>query len=121
MTALRAKLIRLAHENPEFRDELLPLLKSGSSPDQWETGAKLIHSGAAGQLTAVIAKAISKIEGEFKDAERVLARHQKMGVGNTETPSLLLRPMREIKSLRDTLDNMLKSALAATGGRESDL
>jgi len=28
---LRGKLIRLAHENPEFRAELLPLLKTGGS------------------------------------------------------------------------------------------
>jgi hypothetical protein len=30
MTSLRSKLIRLAHSHPEFRDDLLPLLKTGS-------------------------------------------------------------------------------------------
>ena len=32
MTDLRKKLIRLAHEHPELRDDLLPLLKKASEP-----------------------------------------------------------------------------------------
>lgn len=31
MSNLRAKIIRLAHENPELRNDLLPLLKEGGS------------------------------------------------------------------------------------------
>ena len=35
MSNLRNKLIRLAHNNPELREDLLPLLKLGGRDDQW--------------------------------------------------------------------------------------
>ena len=35
MSELRSKLIRLAHNNPELREDLLPLLKLGGRDDQW--------------------------------------------------------------------------------------
>ena len=35
MSELRNKVIRLAHNNPELREDLLPLLKLGARDDQW--------------------------------------------------------------------------------------
>ena len=35
MSDLRNKIIRLAHNNPELREDLLPLLKLGGRDDQW--------------------------------------------------------------------------------------
>ena len=35
MSTLRSKVIRLAHENPELRPHLLPLLKEGKESYPW--------------------------------------------------------------------------------------
>jgi len=95
--------------------------KKATSSDQYEIGAKLIESGANGKLTSVLSESLKKIEAEFKDAERVLKKHISMGVGRTESPALLLRPLREMANLRRTLDMMIKSALHNTGSRDGDL
>jgi hypothetical protein len=60
MTTLRSKLIRLAHENPELRGDLLPLLKIASTPLIRETIAMLkkrrypIEMGKVTSTSAVI-------------------------------------------------------------------
>ena len=111
------------------------LSKRANTPEQWEKAEKLILGGAAGEVTKVLNRRVAdlnamaaKVEGEFKDAARVLAKHKSMGVGRTEAPSLMLRPLREMKDLSDLLgrtktgiEMMIENALKEIGQGPGDL
>jgi hypothetical protein len=54
MSTLRSKVIRLAHENPELRPHLLPLLKEAAGTVKvWEVIYDGPGPGAAGDGTSV--------------------------------------------------------------------
>jgi hypothetical protein len=57
MQNLRSKLIRLAHQKPELRPQLLPLLASGHSKRAWG----LSHNAYLGMN-----KAVGDLEDEFQ-------------------------------------------------------
>lgn len=109
--------------------------KTATSPDQWERGAELIEMGASGGVSRVVSRSIQRLEAQlgsidksFAEASRILESHKRLGVGRTESPALLLSPLREMKDLSrsvlevsKTIDRMIEGALRETGGRESDL
>lgn len=41
--SLRSQVIRLAHERPELREDLLPLVASSGVPDDWEAYWREVH------------------------------------------------------------------------------
>jgi hypothetical protein len=57
---LRSKLIRLAHENPALRPDLLPLLKSAAAqptlPESWEIYSSIPGHGAVTRALNAAAK-----------------------------------------------------------------
>ena len=50
--SLRKELIRLAHEKPELRDELLPLIKSSSTRDEKRKVLRTLQQAANALATA---------------------------------------------------------------------
>ena len=103
--ALRKAVIKLAHDHPELRDDLLPLVKT-ANPRQWAAAAKVINSGmwtGGGSMP----RALKEVEDAYADAKRVLAIHQRTGVGTTEAPSILLRVSEALEELKFAVDGTL--------------
>lgn len=102
---LRKALIRLAHDNEAARPHILPLLKQ-ANPRQWAEAAKIINKGMwTGNWS--MPKALKEVEDAYADAQRVLAIHQRQGVGTTEAPSLLLRVVEALEELKGAVDDTL--------------
>lgn len=109
--------------------------KTATSPDQWEKAASLIEGGAKGDANRMLHPKIEELQAQlvriqkaFTDAAKSLENHKKFGVGRTEAPSLLLRPLRELnefsrlaKRAGMNVDKMVEGALRDTGGNSSDL
>lgn len=86
-----------------------------TSQAQWEAGAKMIQVGAAGGITRLIQAKLDKLQNEFKSAEQRMAHFKKIGVGETESPALLLGPLREMQDLVKFVQRLIKQAVDQTG------
>lgn len=86
-----------------------------TSQAQWEAGAKMIQVGAAGGITRLIQAKLDKLQNEFKSAEQRMAHFKKIGVGETESPALMLGPLREMQDLVKFIQRLIKQAVDQTG------
>lgn len=92
-----------------------------TSPEQWEAGAEYIERGAKGEVDRMIRKRLDAIDAAFQNAARQLENHKRFGVGRTESPALLLGPLREMKGLSEFLERLVSGALKAVGESPSNL
>lgn len=105
----------------EVADSYEKTSKKATSPEQWEKGAELIEGGASGKFRKLLDPKLDDIDAAFRDAAKTLENHKRLGVGRTESPALLLGPLRRMQDLSKFLDKLIKRALADTGAHESDL
>jgi len=94
MTDLRSKVIRLAHQNPELRPHLLPLLKESKTASPFprvkreieeDYKRKAITSGERDELL----EAIGNAETE-RDAQKIVGDHRKGRVAVDESSVVVL-------------------------------
>lgn len=74
MSEIRSKLIRLAYENPEIRQDILPLLREGGSREM----AVYFPSHALSELGKVYDKLNSYNSKVMRDRHPKLAEHKKL-------------------------------------------
>ena len=79
---LRRALIKLAHENPEIREDLLPLLKDGGRKNaraHTPVGEKLLTSLKAGEAfyEELVRATLALKKGGFSDQEREVRQLRK--------------------------------------------
>jgi len=100
---LKDDLVKLAYENPELREELLPLLKNASEP---EAAAKLLSEGR--ELEAAITKHAKAISKALMQGEKYLENASKYGDGISSAPNFLAaEPLDEVKKLYNFLGNVI--------------
>jgi hypothetical protein len=121
---LRTAFIRLAHENPETRSTLLPLVKQA---DKWETmpkgwtdkSRKQFWETLTGDVKHKVTKCIKEMEGKFDDpgafcaslADRVdPGWRSRTASSDRALRSKLIRLAHEKPELRPALLPLLKSA-----------
>lgn len=109
--------------------------KKKASSEHWESAEKLILEGSNGNVNKILnfqlgklADQTKEIQASFLEAAKTLETHKRLGVGRTESPSLLLEPLREMTNFSKSLltlssrvETIVEGALKKTGGRLSDL
>ena len=116
MSDLRQSLLKLAHEHPEMREHILPLLKNAAE-DPWVEAAKIIDGGPRMQVQ-MLQKHLDKFAKGFQQAKRELDGHRKFGVGETESVNVMMSnlysPLKSLHELTghmvDRLEALAKSA-----------
>lgn len=110
--SLRSRLIRLAHENPALRGDLLPLLAekhAGRITDAtMQAAAELVQGGWEHPFYNTVRKQYTDLEKEVREQQRVLAIHDRTGVGRTEAPTLAIRIAAQLEEMVVHLDAMSK-------------
>jgi 3-methyladenine DNA glycosylase/8-oxoguanine DNA glycosylase len=81
---LRAKIIRLAHTNPELRGDLLPLLKKAAEDDDNPYGLYEGHEQVTERIAEEIASTAVTVASAYKAIEKLIAQNAKYGTTDSD-------------------------------------
>lgn len=100
------KITRKGQRKPVY--DAMPAGMKESSPEQWEMAANALNGGMKSWMFSPIADLYKELESEVERSAKMQEKFKKMGVGRTESPTLLLKIasiLKEISSLaKETSD-----------------
>lgn len=89
-TTLRARLIRLAADQPDLRPALLPLLRQAKDEDENPFHLYEGHEKATEEIQAEIYQTASQVASAYAALRRLMKKYDELGADDTASREIIL-------------------------------